>query len=351
MNNLLEVNQLQVAFHTKYGKVHAIRGVSFHVGRKEVIAIVGESGCGKSATAQSILGLLPKRNTETSGSILMEGQDLLSSTEKQLKEIRGSKIGMIFQDPMTSLNPTMTVGDQVAEAFVVHLGISAKEAFQKSIELLQLVGIPSPEARARQYPHQFSGGMRQRVLIAMALALQPDLLIADEPTTALDVTVQSQILALLKELQIRRDMSILLITHDLGVVANIAQRVIVMYAGEIVESGSVEEIFARPQHPYTWGLLESLPRMDDKKGGKLRSITGTPADLLNPPTGCAFAPRCPYTMEICENMKPYEYSLSTDHKASCWLQDERAPKVTWNYERDASEQKTTISPRPFFKKP
>ncbi|MED4779392.1 ABC transporter ATP-binding protein [Brevibacillus choshinensis] len=338
MNNILEVNQLRVAFHTKYGQVQAIRGVSFHIARKEVVAIVGESGCGKSATAQSILGLLPKRNAVRSGSILLEEENLLSLSEKQMKEIRGSKIGMIFQDPMTSLNPTMTVGEQVAEAFVVHLGISAKKAFHKAIELLHLVGIPSPEARAKQYPHQFSGGMRQRVLIAMALALEPHLLIADEPTTALDVTVQSQILDLLKDLQRKSDMSILLITHDLGVVANIAQRVLVMYAGEIVESGSVEEIFARPQHPYTWGLLESLPRMDDKKGGKLRSITGTPADLLNPPTGCAFAPRCPYTMEICENTMPSEYSLSSDHKISCWLQDERAPKVSWTYERNALEQ-------------
>ncbi|KQL49816.1 peptide ABC transporter ATP-binding protein [Brevibacillus choshinensis] len=338
MSNLLDVTQLRVSFHTKYGIVQAIRDVSFHVGRKEVVAIVGESGCGKSATAQSILGLLPKLNATTSGYILMEGKDLLSLSEKQMKEIRGSKIGMIFQDPMTSLNPTMTVGEQVAEAFVVHLGVSAKKAFQKAIELLQIVGIPSPEARAKQYPHQFSGGMRQRVLIAMALALQPDLLIADEPTTALDVTVQSQILDLLKDLQNKRDMSILLITHDLGVVANVAQRVIVMYAGEIVESGTVEGIFTRPQHPYTWGLLESLPRMDAKKGGTLKSIIGTPADLLNPPIGCTFAPRCPYTMEICESTKPSEYSLSTDHKTSCWLQDDRAPKVSWTYERTATEQ-------------
>jgi oligopeptide transport system ATP-binding protein len=338
LSNLLEVNQLSVSFRTKHGDVQAIRDISFQVGRREVVAIVGESGCGKSATAQSILGLLPKRHTATAGSIFLDGDDLLSLSEKRMREIRGSKIGMIFQDPMTSLNPTMTVGDQVAEIFVVHLGLSEKRALQMAVELLEIVGIPSPSIRAKQYPHQFSGGMRQRVLIAMALALQPDLLIADEPTTALDVTVQSQILDLLKDLQNTRDMSILLITHDLGVVANIAQRVIVMYAGKIVESGTVDEIFTRPEHPYTWGLLESLPRMDVTNGGKLKSIIGTPADLTNPPSGCAFAPRCPYTMEICEVTKPSEYILSKNHKTSCWLQDDRAPKISRTYQRIAMEQ-------------
>jgi oligopeptide transport system ATP-binding protein len=332
MSHVLEVERLRVSFHTKYGEVQAIRDVSFHVGRKEVVAIVGESGCGKSATAKSILGLLPKRDATTTGAIRLLGEDLLSLPEKKLKEMRGARIGMVFQDPMTSLNPTMTVGDQVAEAFIVHHGISAKQAFQKAVELLQIVGIPSPETRAKHYPHQFSGGMRQRVLIAMALALQPELLIADEPTTALDVTVQSQILDLLKDLQHTRDMSILLITHDLGVVAHIAQRVIVMYAGEIVESGTVEEIFSNPQHPYTWGLLESLPRMDATKGEKLKSIVGTPADLLHPPIGCAFSPRCPYTMEICEAKSPPSYRISEHHVASCWLQDERAPRVARTYQ-------------------
>ncbi|MFS0554149.1 ABC transporter ATP-binding protein [Brevibacillus sp. 179-C9.3 HS] len=327
MSTLLDVNQLRVSFHTKYGRVQAVRDISFQVAEREVVAIVGESGCGKSATAQTILGLLPKQNVETAGSILLEGDDLLSFPDKQMRKVRGARVGMIFQDPMTSLNPTMTVGEQVAETFIVHLGLPEKVAKEKAIELLQLVGIPSPRERAKQYPHQFSGGMRQRVLVAMALAMKPDLLIADEPTTALDVTVQSQILELLKELQERTSMAILLITHDLGVVANMAHRVIVMYAGKIVESGTVAEIFSNPQHPYTWGLLESLPRMNATKGEKLKSIVGTPADLLNPPKGCAFAARCPYTMEVCQDAEPPEYAMTLQHSASCWLKDERAPAI------------------------
>lgn len=327
MSTLLDVKQLQVSFCTKYGRVQAVRDISFQVAEGEVVAIVGESGCGKSATAQTILGLLPKQHAEIKGSIVFEQEDLLALPDKQMRKVRGSKIGMIFQDPMTSLNPTMTVGEQVAETFLVHLGLSEQAAKEKAIELLQLVGIPDPRDRAKQYPHQFSGGMRQRVLVAMALAMQPNLLIADEPTTALDVTVQSQILELLKTLQKNTSMAILLITHDLGVVANMAHRVIVMYAGKIVESGTVSEIFTNPQHPYTWGLLESLPRMNARKGEKLKSIVGTPADLLNPPSGCAFAARCPYTMEVCQTTEPPAYTLTANHRASCWLKDERAPTI------------------------
>lgn len=327
MTNLLEVKNLQVSFHAKRGEVRAVRDISFSVGKREVVAVVGESGCGKSATAQAVAGLLPKKKSTTKGSILFEGTDLLTLSEKEMRSVRGSKIGMIFQDPMTSLNPTMTVGEQVAEALIVHLGLSYKKSMQRAVELLEIVGIPSPEIRAKQYPHQFSGGMRQRVLIAIALALNPTFLIADEPTTALDVTVQSQILELLKDLQQKRDMSILLITHDLGVVANIAQRVIVMYAGQIVESGWVDEVFANPQHPYTWGLLRALPRTDAKKGNKLLSIEGAPPDLSQPPVGCAFADRCPYTMEVCKETQPDEYAITDNHKAYCWLKDDRAPKV------------------------
>lgn len=327
MTNLLEVENLHVSFQTKRGEVRAVRDISFTVGKREVVAIVGESGCGKSATAQAMIGLLPRKTTSTSGSIRFEGSNLLSLSEKEMRSIRGSRIGMIFQDPMTSLNPTMTVGEQVAEALLVHLGLSYKKSMQRAVELLEIVGISSPEIRAKQYPHQFSGGMRQRVLIAIALALNPTFLIADEPTTALDVTVQSQILELLKDLQQKRDMSILLITHDLGVVANIAQRVIVMYAGQIVESGPVDEVFANPQHPYTWGLLRALPRTDMKKGNKLVSIQGSPADLSQISAGCTFAARCPYTMEVCEETPPLEYNISANHQTSCWLKDGRAPKV------------------------
>ncbi|WP_094699509.1 ABC transporter ATP-binding protein [Brevibacillus laterosporus] len=327
MKHLLEINELQVGFKTYGGEVKAVRGISFYVDKGEVVAIVGESGCGKSVTAQAIMGMIKEGNgIRTEGSIRFAGQEMTGLSKKALQEIRGSKIGMVFQDPMTSLNPTMKIGKQIAEGLVKHQGLSLQEAQQKTIDLLRQVGIPEAEKRYHQYPHEFSGGMRQRVVIAIAIACSPQLLIADEPTTALDVTIQAQILDLLLELQQKTNTSIIMITHDLGVVAEMAQRVVVMYAGKIVETGTVEELFESPSHPYTKGLLDSVPKLDRAGKHRLVPIDGAPPDLFAPPKGCPFAPRCPYAMEICVDHLPQTTSFSSTHQACCWLHDPRSPR-------------------------
>jgi oligopeptide transport system ATP-binding protein len=328
-NNLLEVKDLKVSFRTYAGEVQAVRGVSFALKKGEVLAIVGESGCGKSVTAQTLMRLIPSPPSYIkSGSIMFDGRvDITKLSNRQMEKIRGSEIGMIFQDPMTSLNPTMKIGDQITESLIKHQGLKKKEAVQRAVEILKLVGINNPEGRIQQYPHEFSGGMRQRVMIAIALACSPKLLIADEPTTALDVTIQAQIIAVMKRLSEQTEASIILITHDLGVVAEMAQRVIVMYAGKVVEQGTIDDIFYNPQHPYTWGLLRSIPRLDSNANEELVPIPGTPPDLFAPPKGCAFAARCPYAMEICLEQDPEHTKVSEDQSAACWLLHPDAPKV------------------------
>ena len=327
---ILDVKNLHVYFDTYAGVVKAIIDVSFHVNKGESLAIVGESGSGKSVTVQTVMKLIPMPPGRiASGEILFKDRDIVKMNEAEMRKIRGGEIGMIFQDPMTSLNPTMTVGKQIAEGIMMHQKVSHKEAMAKALEMLKAVNIPNPEERLNSYPHQFSGGMRQRVVIAIALACNQDLLIADEPTTALDVTVQAQILDLMNELKSKMNTAIILITHDLGVVADLAERVIVMYGGEIMEEASVHDIFKDPKHPYTWGLIKSIPRLDiDREKEKLSSIDGTPPDLFNPPVGCPFAPRCEYAMEICKKEKPGMINGGNNHRVSCWLLDERAETVT-----------------------
>jgi oligopeptide transport system ATP-binding protein len=328
MSKLLEVRDLHVSFKTYNGEVQAVRGVSFHVNKGETVAIVGESGCGKSVTSQTIMRLIPTPPAMIkAGEIIFEGKDLTKLPEKQLEKIRGAEIAMIFQDPMTSLNPTMTIGKQIMEGLMKHQKMSKSQAREKAIEMLRLVGIPSPESRIDQYPHQFSGGMRQRAMIAIALACAPKVLIADEPTTALDVTIQAQIIDLMKDLQEKINTSIILITHDLGVVADIADRVVVMYAGKVVESGSLDEIFYNPRHPYTWGLMTSMPRLNQSRDQELLPIPGAPPDLISPPKGCPFAARCKYAMKICTEQMPETTQVSPTHQVACWLEHPMAPKV------------------------
>ncbi|TCW40488.1 oligopeptide transport system ATP-binding protein [Laceyella sacchari] len=328
MSKILEVKDLHVSFKTYKGEVKAVRGVDFHLDKGETIAIVGESGCGKSVTSQTIMRLIPNPpGVIKQGEIIFEGTDLTKASEKQMEKIRGSEISMIFQDPMTSLNPTLTIGTQIMEGLIKHQKLDKKTAREKAIEMLRLVGIPSPESRLDQYPHQFSGGMRQRAMIAIALACQPKVLIADEPTTALDVTIQAQIIDLMKALQEKTGTSIILITHDLGVVADIADRVVVMYAGKVVESGKLEEIFYQPKHPYTWGLLGSMPRLDLSRDQELLPIMGTPPNLLDPPKGCPFAARCQHAMSICTQEMPELDEVSSTHQVACWLQHPMAPEV------------------------
>lgn len=326
---ILDVKNLHVSFDTYAGEVKAIRGVNFHVDKGESLAIVGESGSGKSVTVQTVMQLIPMPPGRIKeGEILFKGNDLVKYSNKEMQNIRGGEIGMIFQDPMTSLNPTMTVGKQIAEGIRAHRGVSKKEAMKMALDMLKAVHIPNAEERLHAYPHQFSGGMRQRVVIAIALACNPDLLIADEPTTALDVTVQAQILDLMNELKKETGTAIILITHDLGVVADVAERVVVMYGGEIMEEASVHDIFKDPKHPYTWGLIKSIPRLDiDREKEKLSSIDGTPPDLFDPPKGCPFAPRCEYAMDICKKKKPGMLDGGKGHKVSCWLLDERSEEV------------------------
>ena len=315
---LLEVNNLQTSFFTDAGEVKAVNGVSFSLERGKVLGIVGESGSGKSVTAYSIMQILAGTGKIVGGSIKLDGQELVNAGEKVMKDVRGNKVSIIFQDPMTSLNPTYTIGSQLKEAILLHTDRDKKQAYDRAGEMLRLVNVNEPEKRMKQYPHELSGGMRQRVRIAMALACEPDILIADEPTTALDVTIQAQILELMKDLQEELGMAIIMITHDLGVVAQMCDEVVVMYAGSICEQGTADEIFYNPQHEYTKGLIRSLPSANTA-GKKLKPITGTPIDLLNMPKGCAFAPRCDAAMKICIDTKPERLLINDDHAAACWM--------------------------------
>lgn len=326
METVLEVKNLSVSFDTKKGEVEAVRDVSFSVKKGEVLAIVGESGCGKTVMSQSVLKLLPRNSKIKSGQILVEGTDITNYKEKEMRRLRGTTLSMVFQDPMMTLSPTIPVGVQITEAILRHEKVSREEAKQRAIEMLQLVGIEDAAQRYRLQPHYFSGGMRQRCVLAIALALKPKLLFADEPTTALDVTVQSKILNLLLDLKEELGLSIIFITHDLSVAAKIADRVAVMYAGKIVEIGKAEEVFYNPQHPYTWGLLSSLPSLA-KKGEQLKCITGMPPSLLHPPIGDAFARRNPYAMEIDYKEMPPMFEITPTHYAATWLLDKRAPKI------------------------
>jgi oligopeptide/dipeptide ABC transporter ATP-binding protein len=320
---LLEVKDLRVGFKTDDGYVGAVNGLSYSVESKSTLGIVGESGSGKSVNALTLMRLIPiPPGRIEGGTVLLRGQNLLAKSEPEMRKIRGKDIAMIFQDPMTSLNPVLTIGDQIGESVQIHLKMSKKDALAKTIDMLRLVRMPLPEKRTREYPHQLSGGMRQRVMIAMALACDPDVLIADEPTTALDVTIQAQILELMNEMQARLGSAIVLITHDLGVVAETCKYVLVMYAGNMVEYGTAAQIFAQPKHPYTLGLLESLPRLDDKERSRLVPIEGQPPNLLRLPPGCSFAPRCKYRMPICDTPVPL-YDFGDGHVARCYLYDER----------------------------
>lgn len=320
--DMLRVNNLRTHFYTHDGLVPAVDGVSFQIGKGETLCIVGESGCGKSVTAMSILKLVPiPPGRYVSGEIFFKGEDLLKKSYKEMMKIRGNDIAMIFQEPMTSLNPVFTVGNQICETIMLHQGLNKKRATEAAIKILGRVGIPLPEKRVREYPHQLSGGMRQRVMIAMALSCNPMLLIADEPTTALDVTIQAQILDIMKKMKEEMDSSIIFITHDLGVVAEMADRVVVMYAGKIVEEGRVEEIFNNPKHPYTKGLLKSIPRLEGKRKENLHVIEGMVPNIYNLPKGCKFNPRCEYSMDICKLQEPSLRIIDNkeEKKCACWL--------------------------------
>ena len=327
MSKLLEVKNLKTSFKTHIGDVQSVRGVSFHLDKGEALGVVGESGCGKSVTMMTIMRLLGENAKIEAENITFDDKDISKPTEKLMQTIRGNDMSMIFQDPMTSLNPLFTVGDQLTEHLIKHKKISKKEAKEKAIKMLDMVGIPSPEKRLKQYPHEFSGGMRQRVMIAMSLICEPKLIIADEPTTALDVTIQAQILDLMKDLKEKLDTSIILITHDLGVVADLCSRINVMYGGLIVEEGTTEDIFYRGKHPYTWGLLRSVPNPKSELKEKLIPIEGQPPDLLKPPVGCPFTARCDYAMKICKEKQPPLFEISEGHRAACWLCHKNAPKV------------------------
>ena len=327
MTNILEVKNLQVSFKTFFGEVEAVRGISFNVPSSQTVAIVGESGCGKSVTANSIMKLLPDPPAfYKGGEILFQGEDIIKKTDKEMRAIRGNDISMVFQDPMTSLNPTMKVGKQIMEGLLRHENISHDEAKKRAINILEMVSVPRASTRINQYPHEFSGGMRQRVMIAIAMIMKPKLLIADEPTTALDVTVQAQILELMKKLQNEFGMSIILITHDLGVVADMSNRVEVMYAGQIMEEGSTNEIFYNTKHPYTKKLLASLPKLEMDRNDKLHSIKGTPPDLYIPPKGCPFYERCDQAMRVCKDNVPPITEHNPGHLCKCWLYHEFGPE-------------------------
>ena len=315
---LLEVKDLHTSFFTDAGEVRAVNGVSFNLERGKILGIVGESGSGKSVTAYSIMQILAGTGKIVSGSIKLDGQELVGAGENVMKDVRGNKISIIFQDPMTSLNPTYTIGQQLMEAILLHTDRNKQQSWDRAVEMLRLVNVNEPEKRMKQYPHEFSGGMRQRVMIAMALACEPDILIADEPTTALDVTIQAGILELMKDIQKQIGMAIIMITHDLGVVAQLCDEVIVMYAGGICEQGTAEEIFYNPCHEYTKGLLRSIPTVDDS-GEKLQPISGTPIDLLNMPKGCPFAPRCDNAMKICMRARCERMEINDKHAAACWM--------------------------------
>ena len=315
---MLEVNDLHTSFFTPVGEVKAVNGVSFNLDRGKVLGSVGESGSGKSVTAYSIMQILEKTGKIVSGSIKVDGKELVGISEKEMKNVRGNKISIIFQDPMTSLNPTYTIGHQLMEAILLHTDRNKREAYDRAVEMLRLVNVNEPEKRMKQYPFEFSGGMRQRVMIAMALACEPDILIADEPTTALDVTIQAQILELMQSLQKELGMAIIMITHDLGVVAQLCDEVVVMYAGSICEQGTADEIFYNPRHEYTKGLMRSIPTLESD-GQRLHPITGTPIDLLNMPAGCPFAPRCDAAMKICLRERAERMQINDNHQAACWV--------------------------------
>jgi oligopeptide transport system ATP-binding protein len=319
MERILDIKDLEVSFDTYAGEVHAVRGVSLHVDAGEALAIVGESGCGKSVTAQTVMKLNPMPPARIkNGKIDLCGRDIVAAGEKEMQGIRGQLVSMIFQDPMTCLNPTKKVGKQLTETLKKHKHLSGRQCREEAVRLLKMVQIPNAEQRAGEYPHEFSGGMRQRAMIAMALSCHPKLLIADEPTTALDVTIQAQIMELMQKIRDETGTSIILITHDLGVVANLADRVAVMYAGKIVEQGSARDIFYRAAHPYTAALLRSLPTVETSRSEELVSIPGTPPDLYAPPAGCAFASRCKYCMKLCRHRQPPEFTVAQGHVASCW---------------------------------
>ena len=327
MSRLLEVKNLTTNFHIGVGCVQAVRNVSFHLDAGESLGIVGESGSGKSVTMMSIMGLLPDYADVTADSIRFNDREMTKMSVGEFRKVRGNEIGMIFQDPMTSLNPLYTVENQIAGPLRIHRGMSKAEARKAALELLKRVEIPNPEARLKQYPHELSGGMRQRVMIAAAIACQPKLVIADEPTTALDVTIQAQVLDLLNHLKESSNASIIMITHDLGVIASMCSRILVMYGGIICEQGTVREIFYEPRHPYTWGLLRSIPKMTERKDEKLIPINGTPPDMLCPPKGCPFAPRCPYAMPVCRKYLAPTTVLGETHSCACHLLHPNAPKV------------------------
>ncbi len=335
-NRLIDVNNLSVSFHTYAGEVKAVRGLEFYLERGETLAFVGESGCGKSVTAKALMRLLPEESAEIKpeSKIMFEGEDVLSMKGKRLTDLRGGDIAMIFQDPMTSLNPTLTVGYQITEALKIHRGLKGADAKREAVRLLDLVQIPEAEKRLKSYPHELSGGMRQRVMISIALSCSPKLLIADEPTTALDVTIQAQILDLIRDLKEQLHTAVILVTHDLGVVANFADRIQVMYAGDIVEEGKTEEIFYNSRHPYTWALLNSIPKIHATKDEELRALGGTPPDLLLPLPGCPFAARCSRAMEICKTMAPQATNHSETHRSWCWLEHEYAGDIDWKFMRE-----------------
>ncbi len=321
---LVEIKNERLSFFTPAGEVKALNDVSLTLREGEVLGIVGESGSGKSVTSYSLMGITPEPGRIIGGSVEFNGHRIDRMSEKEMRKIRGSEVSMIFQDPMTSLNPVYTVGNQIEEAILLHTDKTRREAKLRAVELLRLVGINEPEKRVRQYPHELSGGMRQRVMIAMALACEPKLLIADEPTTALDVTIQAQILELIMELKEKLGMAVILITHDLGIVSSMCDRIAVMYAGKVIECGTTDDIFYRPQHEYTKGLLRSVPRIDEKETQRLVAIEGTPVDMLNPPAGCPFAPRCPKCMKICLREMPPYTTFSDLHYAACWLRQKEA---------------------------
>ncbi len=318
-NNLLSIKNLKVSFFTPAGEVKAVDGISYSLGYNEVMGIVGESGSGKSVEAYALMGLLQSPGKIKDGSITFEGEEILNYSKKQMEDFRGNKCAMIFQNPMTCLNPVYTIGNQLMEAILVHKKIPKKEAYDKACQMLELVGISNPKKRMKQYPHELSGGMRQRVMIGMGLICEPKLLIADEPTTALDVTIQAQILELMKDIQEKTKMSIIFITHNLGVVASICDKVSVMYAGKIVEQGNVDQIFYECAHPYTKGLLASMPRIDATEYERLKSIEGSPIDMLNPPEGCGFGTRCDHCMKICLRKEPPMFEVGDNHYSKCWL--------------------------------
>jgi oligopeptide transport system ATP-binding protein len=319
-DTILDVQGLETVFKTPDGVVHAVNGVSFNLLEGETLGVVGESGCGKSVTMLSVLGLIPNPPGKViAGTAMFGGQDLLKLSKEEIRHVRGAQISMIFQDPMTSLNPVLTVGRQLTEPLMLHLGMTKKQAEERASELLELVGIPKAKDRLGDFPHQFSGGMRQRVMIAMSLSCSPQLLIADEPTTALDVTIQAQITDLVRRLREELGMAIVWISHDLGVVAGLAQRVMVMYGGYIIEEARVEELYANPSHPYTIGLINSLPRVDEEENRKLFSIEGVPPLLLDKPAHCPFAPRCKWVMERCWNENPVLEAVGPDHRVACWV--------------------------------